>query len=120
MTLEKKMTIKEEQVKIALIGLWMQRSVHISDLLTFLRACDEEDPDLKWYTTARVRHFMGLRYILAVNHDPLNAEKIKLRNMLLVGSPGHFRWHWWDAVQAIRDLFNYDLETEKEIPHDSK
>ncbi len=72
--------------------------------------------ELKWLTTARIRHVVfGDFPMLDVNSSPLNNGLREKRNFLLNEFSPHFRSHIHSAYESIRELYDYDLETEQVI-----
>jgi len=79
-------------------------------------SAQEEVFKLKWATTARVRAIVGMdpRFGPDVNTGPLEADG-RLRRDRLLGETRfeHFSRHWHSAVTAIREIYNYDLISER-------
>lgn len=84
---------------------------HLWNVLSALRGPDDSNSDLKWVTTARVRHILGISpgLGLAVNSTPEPAAGIGefLASM-------HFIHHWQAAMQSLKAL-GYEV-TEEELP----
>jgi len=91
------------------MGVW--------NIITFLRGPDVENKKLKTYTTARVRAVVGMvyRYFADVNDTPLTPHQIKARDEFLRKAPKHFYRHWLMVIDAVRELYNYDLQEERPL-----
>lgn len=103
-----------------------KESAMLWDILSALRGPDILYPpvlvrELKELTTARIRAAIGLRdnttACFMVSLDPLSPENRSSRDSILkeLTSLTHFRWHYQEAVKAIRELFKYDLIEEKKL-----
>ena len=88
---------------------------YLWDAITFIRGCDSEvGYELKKYTTIRVRNLLGFCCSDAPALD--SKERLAERDNLIAKQPGHWRSHWAVAVQAIRELKGWDLQTEQPWP----
>ena len=101
-----------------------KQEAYIWDIISALRGPDYEFKDiednrrLKELTTARIRGVLQLEGAIgiAVETRPLSPEDRIERDMLLQSTNNHFRSHYRYAVEAIKVLYNYDLNSEEEIP----
>jgi hypothetical protein len=93
-------------------------------ILSALRGPDfrgSETAGLKQLTTARVRAVIGFSFsemkgpFFDINPNPLSPEERKLRDNIFEGMVGHFKSHYEWAVQAIENIFSYNLATEIKI-----
>ena len=88
---------------------------YLWDAITFLRGCDTEAGwEVKAHTTIRVRNLLG--FCCSDSYTFSSKEKLAERDDLIAKQPEHWRSHWTMAVQAIRQLKNWDLETEQPWP----
>lgn len=86
--------------------------------------------ELKWLTTARIRHIVfGRRkssrehnnydhyapMFLGLNSIPLTIEQRDRRDKYLDNVNSHYAQHITDAYRAIRRLYDYDLWIEEEV-----
>ncbi len=106
------------------------------DLLVALRGIDEDSDQLPYpgsddarqrldeLTNHRIRYFTGLYpprsddKAASYNDKALSLADQKERNRLLNSCRKHFANHYWKAVEAIRDLYGYDLEKEQPVDND--
>jgi hypothetical protein len=70
---------------------------------------------LKDYTTNRIRSIVSPNYYGTVRYEPLTVEEQKLRTILLNFAPSHFQSHYYEACEAIKIVFGYDLIEERKI-----
>lgn len=85
-------------------------------ILTALRGPDNGDEELKNLTTARLRGFLGfIHWSISSNTEPLTAGERARRDELLEKCEYHFLKHWKQAVEAVRELYGYDLEKEEYV-----
>jgi hypothetical protein len=99
------------------------------DIVLALRSSDNNDPgcELKWLTTARIRGIVcpsaGSKRFYDVNMYALTESDRKYRDELLAAreaearepslrSYDHFAAHYKLAVEAIRQIYAYDLQDE--------
>lgn len=86
------------------------------DIISGLRGCDTGDVTLKDLTVARARAVIGITgWRLNVTKHPLSPQERKLRDNILKSAPSHFKAHWNRVVDAIEDVYRYDLRTERPI-----
>lgn len=76
--------------------------------------CDK----LKYYTTARIRAIVVPGYFGDITKHALTPMELEIRDTMLKYAPHHFQSHYKEAVKAIKQVFNYDLKTEKEVTDD--
>jgi len=74
-----------------------------------------QQDQLKELTTRRVRYMIGMKGSpVLVRALPLSEDEAKLRDRLLNRVPNlHFYQHYARACSAVRQLYGYDLATEK-------
>lgn len=106
-------TLLKQMVNILNTG--DENSKRLWDILSALRGPDADNTyTLKKRTTARVRAVIGLkngdRFI--INSKLVPAEDVRF---VLKNATNHFQNHYQTAVEAIKILYGYDLETEKKI-----
>jgi len=91
----------------------------VYDILTLLRGPDSGTEELKGYTSARVRGFLGLagpQGGLVVRTLPLNNDRMAARQKILDrDGECHFHDHWNSGVYAFREIYRYDLSTETQL-----
>ena len=75
----------------------------------------EQTHELKQYTTARIRHIVIPKYKGDVRVAPLGKGEQEKRNTLLGGAPSHFSMHYYEACDAIKRVFKYDLINERDV-----
>jgi hypothetical protein len=69
--------------------------------------------EFKSLTTERIRYLAVRNGAFDVfDSQPLSPSERKRRDDLLRAGSAHFFVHYHDAVEAIRRIFHYDLETE--------
>lgn len=83
-------------------------------ILTALRGPDDSkvpDTMLKWYTTARLRAIVcpNEMNFCDINHSPLNTIQLEERADLLTMCSRHFAQHWYEAVAAIKKVYNIEI-----------
>ncbi len=97
---------------------------HLWSILTMLRGPDDDKLSLKRYTSARVRHEIGLRYgnlpspglgtWTPIAFGSLPGE-MKLRNKAIAAASDHFRAHYSHACTALFELGIWDLQEERPV-----
>ena len=70
---------------------------------------------LKYLTTGRIRAIVAPGYNGTVTHQPLSEAELRERDNFLRYAPTHFCSHYFEAVQAIKAVYGYDLQYESEI-----
>ena len=100
------------------------RSRHFWSIVTMLRGPDFGDSqELKRLTVGRIRAVAGitesqaLRLGIVITTTPLNWGELQRRDYLLwhADANNHFCWHYKGAVNALRIVAGYDLQTETPI-----
>lgn len=105
------------------------------DILTGIRGVDEGAADkeskseverdkINHLTNHRVRAVTGLiplhpnkpeKRKKSYTPEPLSKKEQKTRDRYLESVPAHFKNHYLKAVQGVRDLYDYDLDTEEPV-----
>ena len=94
------------------------------DILSALRGPDYVKENfipsvrLKELTTARVRAVIGVKEPVCgwALHSPLTPAEQEEREALLTHASPHFQNHYFNAVEAIKVIYGYDLWNERKIP----
>lgn len=91
----------------------------ILNIVSFLRGPDSGAWRLKELTSCRIRAIIGMKEEIAlpmiVRESRLSSNEMIERNSLLNNADKHFTQHWIWAKEAIKFLYNYDLETETSL-----
>lgn len=90
------------------------------DVISALRGPDanvQYPNDLKRFTVARLRGIIGMHFEMIDRRcDPLTPFEIHRRDELLEShESAHFKLHWEKAIEAVRSVYDYDLDTEQPI-----
>lgn len=110
--IEQKLTIKE------LLSIVATRcgNPNVWFIISALRGPDTDNFKLKWLTTSRIRGILNASdNWIFVNKTPLSLLERKKRDLLLAQAPAHFAQHYALAVNAIHQIYNYNLTTEQEV-----
>jgi hypothetical protein len=107
---------------VAILNTKTVASANLWHILTALRGPDSDYSfNLKDWTTGRVRAAIGLRFGAGsgaiVTNKKLDLKDIESRDEKECKHEGghHFWGHYNQAVNAIQDIYKYDLKKEEKI-----
>ena len=125
--MEKPATFEKQRVALdALAELLTEGCVW--DIITALRGPDYMKDDitdnfissirLKELTTARIRAVIGVKRPVRgwTLESPLTPAEQEEREVLLTHASPHFHNHYFNAVEAVKAIYGYDLRGERKIP----